>query len=86
VPQCTEQFGHLLDQRGDLPRLEDSPAPELVDAIKAEQHHQDSTSVINDANDHLDLAVDLPELSNPGVLWVGFVELMRFGSVHQSIK
>ncbi len=76
MPQCTEQLGHFFDEGCQLPWLHHTPAFEFVDAIKAHQNYQHSTGVIDDADDRLDSSIDLPEFLNPGVLRVGFVELV----------
>ena len=82
MPQCAEQLGHTLHQVCYLPRLEDAPTLELVDAIQTHQDKQHGTDVIGDAYNIPDLLPDNPEGFGPHELFVHTVELMCLSAVH----
>ncbi len=62
MPDCTEELRQALHKIGNLPRLDDAPTLKFVDPIQAHDDQEHGCAVIDDANDHLDLAPHSPEL------------------------
>jgi hypothetical protein len=85
VSKGTEQFGKTFNQGSDLPWFDNPPALELVHTVKTHEYQDDGATVIDDADDHSDLAPYSPELFGLEELLVPFVKVMCFCAVHQPI-
>jgi hypothetical protein len=85
VSKGTKQLGQAFNQGSDLPWFDNPPALEFVHTVKTHEYQDDGAAVIDDANDHPDLAPYSPELFGLEELLVPFVEVMCFCAVHQPI-
>lgn len=76
MPNSTEKLGQPFHKIGNLPRLDHAPALEFVDTIQAHENQEHGSTVIDDADDHLDLAPHSPELFGSCKVRVTFVEVL----------
>jgi len=82
VSEGTKQFWQTFNQGSDLPWFDNPPALEFVHTVKTHEYQDDGAAVIDDANDHPDLAPHCPKLFGFEELWIPGVELMCFSAIH----
>lgn len=85
VSESTEQLGNTFDKGSNLPWFDNPPALEFVHLVETHEYQDDGATVVDDANDHPDLAPNSPELFCSGELLVPFVKVMCFCAIHQPI-
>lgn len=82
MPEGTEQLGKTFNKDSDLPGFDNPPALEFVNLVETHEYQDNGATVIDDANDHPDLAPYSPKLFGPRKLLVPFVEVMCLCAVH----
>lgn len=82
MSEGTEQLGKTFNKGSDLPWFDNPPALELVHTVKTHEYQDDGAAVINDANNHPDLAPYSPELFGPKELLIPCIEVLRFSAIH----
>lgn len=82
MSEGTKQLGKTFNKGSDLPGFDNPPALEFVNLVETHEYQDDGATVIDDANDHPDLAPYSPKLLGPGKLLVPFVEVMCLCAVH----
>ena len=61
----TEQLGKTFNKGSDLPGFDNPPAFKFVHLVETHEYQDDWTAVIDDADNHPDLAPYSPELFGP---------------------